>query len=88
LQTEIDWQACAGNFKGDRRGTTTMAEILSFQARPRTERDIGEAPKGGAQILFFTGVRYVRAEPCADVPTTPAGGGKTPRSRRNRRRQA
>ena len=63
-----------------------MAEIISFQPRPRLDRNIDLLPAGGAKIMFFTGVRYVRAETEADRPNQPAGGGKASGGRARRRR--
>ena len=38
-----------------------MGELLAFRAQPRvSRRDMPRAE--GAEILFFTGVRYMRAE--------------------------
>ena len=36
-----------------------MTNVIAFKARERRERQAPEAP---CQILFFTGVRYIRDE--------------------------
>ena len=68
-----------------------MGEIVAFQQRVRSARGVaGPASAGGAQILFFLGVRYARVEdgslpPGENAPESgngPRGGGK----RRNRAR--
>ncbi|QGM44633.1 hypothetical protein [Methylocystis heyeri] len=38
-----------------------MAQIISLQSRPRPARSAA-TPSGEAEILFFLGVRYMRAE--------------------------
>ncbi len=38
-----------------------MARIILLQSRARQPR-LASPPKGGAQILFFLGVRYMRTE--------------------------
>lgn len=62
-----------------------MAQIISLQARARAPRRT--APAKGAQILFFTGVRYMRIEDYSpsqtDSPGRCDGGGKK-RKRRAR----
>ena len=45
-----------------------MGELLAFRAQPRvSRRDMPRAE--GAEILFFTGVRYMRAEDYVDDRT-------------------
>ena len=64
-----------------------MGDLILF--RPAGEARRATAPSGGAQILFFTGVRYERAgkEPeAARPPDLPRAGGKG-RVGRNRRRR-
>ena len=39
-----------------------MAEILVFRARPRSEHEVEKRYAESAQILFFTGVRYMRMD--------------------------
>ena len=39
-----------------------MGEILSFPAKVRRKPQTSSPSGGGAQIVFFTGVRYERAE--------------------------
>jgi hypothetical protein len=63
-----------------------MAEIVEFKARPRSDRLADRLPAEGAQILFFTGVRYERADSVVEQPTRPAGGGKSSNGRGRRRR--
>ena len=63
-----------------------MAEIIDFKARPRLHRNADAVSSEGASILFFTGVRYERAEATVDKPKRPAGGGKA--AGRGRRRRA
>ena len=64
-----------------------MGEIIAFQSLASTKRakatDAGEE----AQILFFTGVRYVRPTQKAIESEAPRhhDGGLTPRGRRRRR---
>ncbi|HMN73600.1 MAG TPA: hypothetical protein PKA55_17195 [Rhodoblastus sp.] len=53
-----------------------MAEILVFRAQPRSGRRTGPHGADGAEILFFTGVRYMRME---DADTTETTTRKTPR---------
>ncbi|HEY8124744.1 MAG TPA: hypothetical protein VIF88_04905 [Methylocystis sp.] len=59
-----------------------MGKVIAFQPRLR---GASIAPEGGAQILFFLGVRYVRmddalvnhaAQPAPDSCGAPPGGGK------------
>jgi hypothetical protein len=38
-----------------------MGELVAFRAQQREPRS-GTPRSGGAEILFFTGVRYMRAE--------------------------
>ncbi len=65
-----------------------MAEILFFQARPRKDRNSDPVPADGAQILFFTGVRYVRMDQAVDSPAVARRKGKSPASRRGPRKRA
>jgi hypothetical protein len=51
-----------------------MGEVLAFQLRPKRSRQSAAPPLGGAQILFFLGVRYVRMEDSLD-----AKGGAAPK---------
>lgn len=37
-----------------------MATIINFPAAAQSRKEDAERPVGGAQILFFTGVRYER----------------------------
>jgi hypothetical protein len=88
LRLESDYEAIVVFSKAIRRRTTDMGDILSFQVRPRADRRLDQVPVGGAQILFFTGVRYERMEATPEVPEKPVGGGKTSGSGRTRRRRA
>ncbi len=64
-----------------------MAQIIPLQSRARASRP--EPPhQGGAQILFFLGVRYMRME---DPLLTPGGapeaqGGQNPGGKKRKRR--
>lgn len=40
-----------------------MADVIPLAPLRRTRPEAGALPPDGAQILFFTGVRYERAEP-------------------------
>jgi hypothetical protein len=64
-----------------------MGELVLF--RPRAEpRHRANTATSGAEILFFTGVRIVHAEPASEPPKTPGRRGpprgETPRKRRDR----
>ncbi len=39
-----------------------MGEVVAFLPRERIPRHASAPPTGGAQILFFLGVRYMRME--------------------------
>lgn len=39
-----------------------MGEVVAFRTREKSSRRDGEPPTGDAQILFFLGVRYMRAD--------------------------
>ncbi len=39
-----------------------MGELIAFKARRKQSTSVAEAGPGGAEILFFTGVRYERRE--------------------------
>jgi hypothetical protein len=55
-------------------GADGMGEIIAFNARSRAAAP-PPAP-GGAKILFFLGVRYVRDAPTKGSPRDRGGGGK------------
>ncbi|HEY5226622.1 MAG TPA: hypothetical protein VIJ06_07515 [Methylovirgula sp.] len=64
-----------------------MGDLVLF--RPSAEpRHRADAVTSSAEILFFTGVRIVHAEPASEPPETPGRRGpprgETPRKRRNR----
>lgn len=62
-----------------------MGDLIPFRRAGDAPRSPG--PCGGAEILFFTGVRYERLREgpeAARPPDTPLAGGKG-RLRRNRR---
>jgi hypothetical protein len=70
-----------------------LAIILEFRPRPSTENEnVGGEAGGGAEILFFTGVRYERwqetdalvqnSAPRSNSPRDNAGGGRTRPTRR------
>jgi hypothetical protein len=66
-----------------------MGEVLAF--RPRTESAAPARPEGGAQILFFLGVRYMRMEDPlnGDAPFDAGGADEPPANgARKRRRRA
>ena len=69
-----------------------MAEILVFRARPRNGHETGARRAEGAQILFFTGVRYMRMEedyaPQMTARKSPRGAGKPTTPRRPPRKRA
>ena len=62
-----------------------MGEIIAFQSpagsRRAQSRSVGEE----AQILFFTGVRYVQATETATEPAAPSHHDGAPRGGRRRR---
>ena len=39
-----------------------MGELLAFKAQRKAPRSVPPAQAEGAEILFFTGVRYMRAQ--------------------------
>lgn len=53
-----------------------MGEVVAFRMREKTSRHQSEPPTGGAQILFFLGVRYLRAgeQPDAQESYSPDQG--------------
>jgi len=62
-----------------------MGEIIAIRAQKRRSP---VASSGGAEILFFTGVRYQRAieeEPSAAEPRSPQPNGGVGGGRRRRR---
>lgn len=69
-----------------------MAEILVFRAKPRSERKAGSHRAESAEILFFTGVRYMRIEDADTIDTAvrkaPRRGGKQAAPRRTPRKRA
>ena len=71
-----------------------MAEILVFRARPRKEHEVETRYVESAQILFFTGVRYMRMDDAdanagkTATTKTPRRSGKQTPSRRNPRKRA
>lgn len=62
-----------------------MGEIIAFPSQTGAKRT--EARRAGeeAQILFFTGVRYVPASEPASEPSVPSHTDDTPRGGRRRR---
>lgn len=55
-----------------------MGELLAFRAQPRVARR--DTPRAeGAEILFFTGVRYMRAEDYVDDRTVRNHGAESKR---------
>jgi hypothetical protein len=66
-----------------------MGEVVRFRLRERKSHEKSGPPTGGAQILFFLGVRYMRTEESLDArggasPTL----GRGPSSGRKRKRRA
>jgi hypothetical protein len=47
-----------------------MGQVIPFKPRARTSRQTAAPMAGGAQILFFLGVRYSRIEDERDFPAT------------------
>jgi len=62
-----------------------MATVIAFPISKRPARTRGEATGVGAEILFFTGVRYERKP---DVETTRKAQSRPARPARKRRRRA
>jgi len=61
-----------------------MAQIISLEQRAQGRRHAATA-EGGAQILFFLGVRYMRIEePVCIKPSEPNESGGKKRKRRAR----
>ena len=65
-----------------------MGQVITFKARAKTPRQEAEPIAGGAQILFFLGVRYCRideADACTAAQTpdrdSGQGGGRKRRKR-------
>ena len=68
-----------------------MGEVIAFRQRARRASHISDMPAGGAQILFFLGVRYMRMDDAminrlalqalSDCHDRPSGGGKRKRRR-------
>jgi hypothetical protein len=65
-----------------------MGEVVAFRMRERKPREASEPPKGGAQILFFLGVRYMRMEEPQAAPgmISPGCGPSGGRKRKSRAR--
>jgi hypothetical protein len=62
-----------------------MGEIIAFQSPASSRRAQTRSAGEEAQILFFTGVRYVPATETATEPTAPSHRGGAPRGGRRRR---
>lgn len=62
-----------------------MADIISLEGRARPDRP-KPAADASAQILFFTGVRYVRIADAIERPSRPKRGGKPAGATKPRRR--
>jgi hypothetical protein len=65
-----------------------MGQVIAFKPRARTSQHPAVPIAGGAQILFFLGVRYSRMEDARDFPATQEpdqdsgqGGGRKRRKR-------
>lgn len=67
-----------------------MGQIIAFRPRAKTPQYPAAPVAGGAEILFFLGVRYCRMEEEQGVPTTQApdqdSGQGVGRKRRKRAR--
>jgi|tagenome__1003787_1003787.scaffolds.fasta_scaffold19837219_1 hypothetical protein len=62
-----------------------MGEIIAFQSPASSKRAQTRSAGEEAQILFFTGVRYVPAPEAAAEPAAPNHHDGTPRGGRRRR---
>jgi hypothetical protein len=62
-----------------------MGEIIAFQSPASSRRAQTRSAGEEAQILFFTGVRYVPATETATEPPAPSHRGGAPRGGRRRR---
>jgi hypothetical protein len=62
-----------------------MGEIIAFQSPASSRRAQTRSAGEEAQILFFTGVRYVPTTETATEPTAPSHRGGAPRGGRRRR---
>ena len=57
---------------GIQPGTAIMATIIEFRARPVRHDLMGlSLPSASADVVFFPGVRYERAETEAEAPQPP-----------------
>lgn len=65
-----------------------MGEVVAFQMRAKPARPASEPPTGDAQILFFLGVRYMRAEPDAATLSPDHGHGPQGGKKRKGRKRA
>ncbi len=67
-----------------------MGQIIAFKPRAKTPQHLAAPVAGGAEILFFLGVRYCRMEEEQGPPTTRApdqeSGQGVGRKRRKRAR--
>lgn len=67
-----------------------MGQIIPFRPREKTPQQAAAQIAGGAQILFFLGVRYSRMEDERELPATREpvqdGGQGSGRKRRKRAR--
>jgi hypothetical protein len=62
-----------------------MCEIIAFQSPASSRRAPTKSAGEEAQILFFTGVRYVPATETTGEPTAPSHHDGAPRGGRRRR---
>ena len=62
-----------------------MGEIIAFQSTANPKRPPSKSAGEGAQILFFTGVRYVPGTEQASEADAPRHDDGTPRGGRRRR---
>ncbi|MGJ0509824.1 MAG: hypothetical protein ACR652_22410 [Methylocystis sp.] len=53
-----------------------MGEVIAFRMRGTSSREMREPPTGGAQILFFLGVRYIRMDDPLQTCDSRAPGGR------------
>jgi hypothetical protein len=66
-----------------------MGEVVAFRLREKSSRRTCEPPTGDAQILFFLGVRYIRAdEPEAMLGTRSPKHGRGPGGGKKRKTRA
>lgn len=65
-----------------------MGEVIAFQTNAKQAQRAAATPAGDAQILFFLGVRYVRADDPSTYATQTPEARNTPSGGKKRRRRA